>query len=176
MTYLIAGLGNPGKEYEKTRHNLGFVVVDEMVERYDAASVNTKLQTKLWTAKIAGATVLMAEPQTFMNLSGNAVAPLMRTKKIAADHLVIVHDDLDLPFGEIRVSKNASAAGHNGVQSAIDALGTKNFIRVRLGIGRPTNDQPIEDYVLTRFNIEEKKQLPEIVDKSILEIEKIFSK
>jgi peptidyl-tRNA hydrolase len=174
--FLIVGLGNPGKEYEKTRHNLGFVVVDEMIERYDAAAVNTKLQTKLWTAKVAGATVLMAEPQTFMNLSGNAVAPLVRTKKIATDHLVIVHDDLDLEFGKIRVSRGASAGGHNGVQSVIDALGTKEFSRIRIGIGRPTNDQPIEDYVLTRFSADQKKQLPALIDKTILEIEKLFSK
>jgi len=176
MTYLIVGLGNPGKEYEKTRHNLGFLVVDEIIARYDAVPSNTKLQTKLWTAKIANASVLMTEPQTFMNLSGNAVAPVVRTKKIATDHLVIVHDDLDLEFGKIRVSRGASAGGHNGVQSVIDALGTKDFTRVRIGIGRPVNDQPIEDYVLTRFSAEEKKQLTEIVDKTILEIEKLFSK
>lgn len=147
-----------------------------MIARFDAVSSNTKLQTKLWTAKIAGAIVLMAEPQTFMNLSGNAVAPLVRTKKIATDHLVIVHDDLDLEFGRIRVSRGASAGGHNGVQSIIDALGTKEFTRVRVGIGRPANDQPIEDYVLTRFSVEEKKQLPTLIDKTILEIEKLFSK
>ena len=176
MTYLIVGLGNPGKEYEKTRHNLGFLVVDEMIGRYDAVPSNTKLQMKLWTTKLAGTTVLLTEPQTFMNLSGNAVAPLARAKKIAPDHLIVVHDDLDLPFGSLRVSRNASAGGHNGVQSVIDTLGTKDFTRVRIGIGRPANDQPIEDYVLTRFNAEEKKQLPEIIDKSILEIEKLFSK
>jgi PTH1 family peptidyl-tRNA hydrolase len=176
MTYLIVGLGNPGKEYEKTRHNLGFLVIDEMIERYDAVPTNTKLQTKLWTAKLGGATVLIAKPQTFMNLSGNAVAPLARTKNIAPDHIIITHDDLDLEFDKIRVSRGASAGGHNGVQSVIDALGTKDFTRVRIGIGRPVNDQPIEDYVLTRFSAEEKKQLTEIVDKTILEIEKLFSK
>jgi PTH1 family peptidyl-tRNA hydrolase len=176
MKFLIVGLGNPGENYSKTRHNLGFLVVDEMIARFDAVPSKTKLQTKLWTVKIAGTTVLMAEPQTFMNLSGNAVAPLIRTKKIALDRLIIVHDDIDLPLGSIRVSRGASAGGHNGVQSVIDALGTKDFTRVRIGIGRPTNDQPIEDYVLTRFSADEKKQLPALIDKTILEIEKLFSK
>jgi PTH1 family peptidyl-tRNA hydrolase len=176
MTYLVVGLGNPGKEYEKTRHNLGFLVVDEMIARHNAVSSNTKLQAKLWTTKIASAIILFAEPQTFMNLSGNAITPLCQTKKIAPDHLIVVHDDLDLPFGTLRVSRGASAGGHNGVQSIIDSLGTKDFTRIRVGIGRPANDQPIEDYVLTRFSAEEKKQLPEIIDKSILEIEKLFSK
>ncbi len=176
MSYLVVGLGNPGKEYERSRHNLGFFIVDEMVVRYGAAVSNTKLHAKLWTAKIAGATVHLAEPQTFMNLSGHAVAPLGRAKKIAPDHLIVVHDDLDLPLGTIRVSRNASAGGHNGVQSVIEALGSKDFIRVRVGIGRPANDQPIEDYVLARFSVDEKKQLPEIIDKSIVEIEKLFSK
>jgi PTH1 family peptidyl-tRNA hydrolase len=176
MSYLIVGLGNPGKEYERSRHNLGFFVVDEIVARHGAVSSNTKLQTKLWTTKLAGTTVLLTEPQTFMNLSGNAVAPLARAKKIAPDHLIVVHDDLDLPLGTIRISRGASAGGHNGVQSVIDTLGTKDFTRVRIGIGRPANDQPIEDYVLTRFTAEEKKQLPEIIDKSILELEKLFSK
>lgn len=175
MAYLIVGLGNPGKEYSGSRHNLGFLVVDEMVARYHAVNSNAKQQTKLWTAKIAGATVLMAEPQTFMNLSGHAVAPLVRAKKIALDRLIVVHDDLDLPLGNLRVSRNASAGGHNGVQSLIAALGTKDFIRIRVGIGRPTNDQPIEDYVLARFSAKEKPMLPRILDEAIDETVKIVS-
>jgi peptidyl-tRNA hydrolase, PTH1 family len=173
--FLIVGLGNPGTKYEKTRHNFGFLVVDEIIKRHDAVSSNTKLQTKLWTAKASGATILLAEPQTFMNLSGNAVAPLTRAKKIIPEHLIVVHDDLDLPLGTIRVSRGASAGGHNGVQSIIDALGTKDFIRVRMGIGRPTNDQAIEDFVLTRFSAEEKKMLPEVIDKAINETISLIS-
>ncbi len=176
MHYLIVGLGNPGEEYAKTRHNFGFNVVDEMVGRYDAAPSNTKLQAKLWTAKAGGATVLLAEPQTFMNLSGSAVAPLLRTKKIELDRLIVIHDDLDLPFGEIRVSRGASAGGHNGVKSIIEAVGSKDFARVRVGIGRPADERPIEDYVLARWSAEEKKALPEIIDKAIIETEKLFSK
>jgi PTH1 family peptidyl-tRNA hydrolase len=176
--FLIVGLGNPGKEYANTRHNLGFVVIDKLINESEAKPVKTKTQAKAWGMVREGFyySLNYLLPQTFMNLSGNAVSAFMKEKKIDLKNLIVVHDDLDIPFGEIRVSKNSSAAGHNGVQSVIDALGTKDFTRIRIGIGRPVNDQPIEDYVLTRFNAEEKKQLPEIIDKSILEIEKLFSK
>jgi len=173
--FLIVGLGNPGTKYSKTRHNLGFLVVDELVKRYTAVSANTKLQTELWSVKRDGQTILLAEPQTFMNLSGNAVAPLCRAKKIGLDQLIIVHDDLDLPFGKIRVSHGASAGGHNGAASIISSLGTKDFTRVRVGIGRPASDQPIDDYVLSRFSAEEKKALPDLIDKVIDEVTKIIS-
>src|SRR5512133_2535085 len=168
--FLIVGLGNPGEKYSKTRHNLGFVVVDELIKRYDAAPSNTKLLTKLWSTKRDGHAVLLAEPQTFMNLSGNAIAPLVRTKKISLDRLIVVHDDLDLPFGKIRVSHGASSGGHNGAASTIDSLASKNFTRVRIGIDRPENNELIEGYVLSHFGTEERKALPELIDKTILEI------
>ena len=178
--FLIVGLGNPGKEYADTRHNFGFRVIDKMISGSEAKPLKTKAQAMVWLRSredefsISGDYLL--EPQTYMNLSGNAVNKFVLEKKIPASRLIVVHDDLDLEFGKVRVSRNASAGGHNGVQSIIDSLSTKDFTRVRVGIGRPTNDQPIEDYVLTRFSVEEKNQLPEIIDKSILEIEKLFSK
>lgn len=116
------------------------------------------------------------KPQTFMNLSGEAVAPFMRSKKLDADSLIVVHDDLDIPFGEIRVSRNASSGGHNGVQSIIDSLGTKDFTRVRLGIGRPPENVLADAFVLQRFKGEEEEKLPGIVYKTIAEIVKIFSR
>jgi PTH1 family peptidyl-tRNA hydrolase len=175
-SYLVVGLGNPGKEYAKTRHNLGFMVADELIKKTGAVSVNTKLNADVWTAKINAVTVFLMKPLTFMNKSGQAVGSFAKTKKITLEHLIVVHDDMDLPFSTVRVSKDSSAAGHNGVQSVIAALGTQDFVRVRLGIGRPHDSVPAEDFVLARFSGEEEKQLPSIIDQAILEIEKIFQR
>lgn len=174
MSYLIVGLGNPGEEYSKTRHNFGFMVIDALIEHTGANSISTKYLAHFWNARVGRAPAILMEPQTYMNTSGQVVAPFMKTKGLDANDLIVVHDDLDLPFGTIRVSENASAAGHNGVQSIIDHIGTQNFFRVRVGIGRPKNNKPIEDYVLARFSAEEKKSLPEIIEQAILAIEKIF--
>jgi len=157
--YLIVGLGNPGKQYELTRHNLGFRVLDlvagEVVwqNKYDA------LFLKL------GNTVL-AKPQTFMNLSGKAVNQILKYYPEA--ELVIVHDDLDFPLGTIRIQKNISGAGHNGVQSIIDELGTHDFIRIRLGIDNADlrKDIPSEDFVLQKFTESETDLVKEVLEKT----------
>jgi PTH1 family peptidyl-tRNA hydrolase len=138
--------------------------------------VNTKLLAVLWTARGNGDTVHFMKPQTFMNLSGTAVAPFVKTKKIEPAQLIVIHDDIDLPLGKIRVSHNASAGGHNGAQSIITSLGTKEFARVRVGIGRPIDGQQIDEYVLGRFSPEEKAKLSIIIDEAITATEKLFSK
>lgn len=176
MTLLIVGLGNPGPEYSATRHNLGFLMLDELVTSLDTVPVKTKALAKAWTADRDGVALYLLKPETFMNLSGNAVAPFMRTKKLAAKDLVVTHDDLDLPFGEIRVSRGASSGGHNGVQSVIDSLGTKDFTRVRIGIGRPPEGSAIDDYVLERWSRDEWEKLPGIIKEARKEIEKLFSR
>jgi PTH1 family peptidyl-tRNA hydrolase len=164
MTYLVVGLGNPGKEYEGTRHNIGRAVVSAMVD--DAAvPLKTKADAALWSVKRGAHPVFLMKPNTFMNASGAAVAPFMKMKKVAPAWLIVVHDELDLPFGEVRVSKNSSAAGHNGVQSIIDALSTQEFTRVRIGVGRSA-EIPSDKYVLARFTADEKKTLPEIIEKA----------
>jgi len=175
--FLIVGLGNPGNEYAQTRHNFGFRVVDEIISLSSASSVNVRIQAEAWKGRLSGGPEMyILKPQTFMNLSGEAVAPFMRSKKLDADSLIVVHDDLDIPFGEIRVSRNASSGGHNGVQSIIDSLGTKDFTRVRLGIGRPPENVLADAFVLQRFKGEEEEKLPGIVYKTIAEIVKIFSR
>jgi len=173
MPFLIVGLGNPGKEYENTRHNFGFAVVDALIKKTKAAKIKTRAKAEAWAGS-AGINVI--KPQTFMNLSGEAVAPFMRSKKIGADSLIVVHDDLDIPMGDIRVSKNASSGGHNGAQSIITSLGTQDFVRVRMGIGRPPENIPSDKFVLERFTAEEKAKLPEIIDRAVSQIETIFSK
>lgn len=174
MPYLIVGLGNPGKEYAATRHNVGFVVVDALAHRLEAAPVKTKLLAEILSARAGGQAVQLMKPQTFMNLSGNAVVPFMKTKKIPAQNLTVIHDDIDLPFGMIRVSKNASAGGHNGAKSIIDTLGTKEFMRIRIGVGRPAENIPVDNYVLGKFSPEEKKELPGIIEKAVEKIEEII--
>jgi PTH1 family peptidyl-tRNA hydrolase len=162
--YLIVGLGNPGKQYENTRHNFGFKVLDLL-----AGSENWENKYDSQFLKLAD--VILAKPQTFMNKSGEAVAQIM--KFYPAAELVLVHDELDLELGSLRVQKNVSSAGHNGVQSVIDTLGMQNFVRIRLGINNPmTRGQlPGDEYVLKIFTNEEQPIVTEILEKARLALE-----
>jgi len=132
--YLVVGLGNPGEEYENTPHNLGFRVIDLLAERH-AIRVNRRDSKALMgVGEIAGRPVMLAKPQTYMNLSGTSVEPLMAKHTLAADDLILVYDELDLAWGEMKIKPRGSAAGHHGVESMIAHLGTTDFVRVRLGI------------------------------------------
>ena len=149
---VVVGLGNPGKAYERTRHNVGFEVVDEMAGRL-GVSFRRGWLTKLLQAKVrlAGEEVLLVKPQTFMNLSGSAVASLVRRRQMEPGDLIVVLDDVELPLGQIRIRKKGGAGGHKGLQSVIQSIGTEEFVRVRLGIGpRPAGEELVE-HVLTRF-------------------------
>lgn len=148
----IVGLGNPGRKYRKTRHNIGFMIIDELASRYDV-----KLRRKKFNGKYAllhnhGSKVILLQPQTFMNLSGESVQAFMSYYNIETEHLLIIYDDLDLPTGKIRLRKQGGHGGHNGVRSVIDHLGTKKFKRLRVGIGRPITPMPVIDYVLGKFD------------------------
>jgi len=150
---LIVGLGNPGKKYKKTRHNVGFMVIDALKK------------------KISGKNIVLLKPQTFMNNSGKTVKRIIRNLKFEIRNLVVIHDDIDLPLGTIRVSKNVGSAGHKGIQSIIDELGTKNFTRIRIGI-QPKTGKPkeVEKFVLEKFTKQEEK----IIKKAINETVKII--
>ncbi|MFA5134090.1 MAG: aminoacyl-tRNA hydrolase [Patescibacteria group bacterium] len=160
---LIIGLGNPGKKYGKTRHNLGFMAVDFLQKKLEAPEF--KLNKKLAAEISKSGKIILAKPQTFMNLSGGAAIKLLSFYKLTADDILIIHDDIDLEFGKIKEGKNHGAAGHNGVKSIIELLGTKDFNRLRIGVGRPPENIPPEDYVLQNFSSEELKQLPKIFNK-----------
>lgn len=156
---LIVGLGNPGHKYDHTRHNLGFMVLDKWLKEL-GTSVAWKYEPspKSLLAKLSlplGRTDLLLKPQTFMNDSGQSVTEVLHYFKIAPTQLLVIHDDLDLPLGTLRASDHATAGGHQGVQSIMDALGTSAWLRLRLGINRPAGEQPPEDYVLESFNLEE---------------------
>jgi len=153
--YLIFGLGNPGNRYRLTRHNIGFMVLEKL-----AAGLEIDLKQKSFNAlwgkgKIAGKNVLLAMPQTYMNLSGNAVRELLTFFKADINNLIVVHDDLDLPFGTVRLKTGGGNAGHKGLESIVENLGSSDFMRVRLGIGRPADKARIESYVLERFEPKE---------------------
>lgn len=161
---LIVGLGNPGKQYENTRHNLGFRVLDLLVG-------SNKWENKYECQFLKLDDVILAKPQTFMNKSGEAVKEIV--KFYPAAELVVVHDELDLPLGSLKIAKGASSAGHNGVQSIIDELGTKDFIRIRLGIDNPEarGQIPGDEFVLQKFSDAERKIVDEILEKAKAAIE-----
>lgn len=149
--YLIVGLGNMGREYEKTRHNAGFWVIDELVKRYALGQPSKARKSLLYEGLINNKRVVLAKPQTYMNLSGEAVRALIDFYKIETAQMLIVHDDLDLPLGTLRLRKDGSAGGQNGVKNIILHTGTQNFGRLRFGIGRPEGRIPARDYVLQAF-------------------------
>ena len=171
---LIIGLGNPGKEYEDTRHNIGFVVVDELAERLSISFKKRSSVALIAKGEIEGRPVVLVKPQTFMNLSGGAVRMLIDYFKLAASDIIVVHDDLDIDFGRIKVKTRGGAGGHNGVTSIIDSLKTDAFLRVRAGISRP--DKDAVDYVLESFSKHERKSSGKLVDKAISAVECIVTK
>lgn len=169
---IIVGLGNPGKKYEKTKHNVGFLTLDSLRSRLGGFSdwkESKKFQAEISEGEIANQKVIMAKPQTFMNNSGKAVNSLTKNYKLKAKNLFVVHDDIDLPLGKIRISIGRSSAGHKGVESIIKELGTKDFVRFRIGIKPRGSErkQEIEKFVLKKFDKPEEKILKEVIEKTI---------
>ncbi len=161
--YLIVGLGNPGNRYRYTRHNIGFMALKEIADRWDV-DLKQKSFNALWNrGKIAGKNVLLTMPQTYMNLSGNAVRNLIAYFNVDISNLIVIHDDLDLPFGTLRLKNGGGDAGHKGLKSIIACLGSPDFMRIRMGIGKPADRTPVEDYVLRKFNPDESVLLQQII-------------
>ncbi|MFE3259533.1 aminoacyl-tRNA hydrolase [Nocardia sp. NPDC059091] len=164
---LVVGLGNPGSEYERTRHNVGFLVADVLAERVGGRfTVHKKSGADLLEARLDGRKVLLAKPRTYMNLSGRSVAALAKFFSVPAAEVIVVHDELDLPFGAIRLKRGGGEGGHNGLRSISQALTTKDYLRVRFGIGRPPGRQDPADYVLKPFSAPERKEVPVIVEQT----------
>ncbi|MBM7707280.1 PTH1 family peptidyl-tRNA hydrolase [Chryseomicrobium aureum] len=163
---MIIGLGNPGKKYEKTRHNIGFLVIDELAKQYGVELNQTKFHALYAIAHTPKGKVLLVKPYTYMNLSGEAVAPLMKYFDIPVDDIVVIYDDLDLGTGKLRLRQRGSAGGHNGIKSLIQHLGTQNFNRIRIGISRPPAGMKVADYVLANFREEEQPDMARAIDNS----------
>lgn len=170
---LIVGLGNPGTEYEKTRHNAGFMVVDELRRRWNLPEFKARQEAEISKGEEWGESIILLKPQTFMNLSGDAVAEAVSFYKIeTTEGLWVIHDEIDLPLGTVRVQKNVSAAGHNGVKSIIERIGHRDFVRFRVGVGRPVGPLPVEDYVLRPFDGSERAAAEAAVKKAADAVEK----
>lgn len=163
--YLIVGLGNPGRRYERTRHNAGFMAVERLYSILPGGTARSRFQADLVETRDGDKRIVLAKPLTFMNESGTSVSQIARWYKVPRDRLLVMYDELDLPFGTIRVRANGSAGGHNGVQSVIQHLQTQDFARLRIGISRPQAGATVP-YVLSQFTSEEQKALPEIVDRA----------
>ena len=172
---LIAGLGNPGREYAATRHNIGFMVIDRLAHKLGGAVEKKKFKALFGLGQIGSEKVLLVKPQTYMNLSGKAVGLLVQFFKVDAADLVVVHDDLDLPFETLRVKEGGGDGGHKGLQSVIESLGTDAFLRLRLGIGKPVTKNRVESYVLEPFGKEERDRLPALLEKACGAVEEILS-
>ncbi len=163
--YLIVGLGNPGRRYERTRHNAGFMTVERLYSILPGGTARNRFQSDLIETRDGDKRIVLAKPLTFMNESGLAVSQIARWYKVPRDRLLVIYDELDLPFGTIRLRANGSAGGHNGVQSIIQHLHTQDFARLRIGISRPQAGSTVP-YVLSQFTSDEQKQLPEIIDRA----------
>ncbi len=144
----IIGLGNPGKEYEHTRHNVGFQVVDRLISSYSPGMVERKFRASWGFAMAEGRKILFVKPLTFMNRSGEAVGEIIKYFGIPPGRMLVIHDDLDLPFARIRIAQRGGSAGHKGIQSIIDHIGSPDFPRLKIGIGRPKHGEPVETFVL----------------------------
>lgn len=163
---LIVGLGNPGREYELTRHNIGFMAVDELSKRWNIPLNEQKFKGLFGAGFVNGEKVILLKPLTYMNLSGESIRPLMDYYKIDIEDFVVMYDDLDIPVGKLRLRMKGSAGGHNGVKSTIAHLGTQEFQRIRMGIDRPKNGMKVVDYVLGRFTVDEMPEVERAIEKS----------
>lgn len=162
----IIGLGNPGKKYATTRHNIGFMLIDEIKKRFSLDQEKQKFSCAYTMQQIAGEKVLLVKPQTFMNLSGEGVRPLLDYYGVTPEETVVAYDDLDLPVGKIRLREKGGHGGHNGIKSLITHLGTKDFKRIRMGIGRPADQTPIVNYVLQSFSKAEVAEISSVIEKA----------
>lgn len=167
----IVGLGNIGKRFELTRHNIGFEVVDDILERHQFTLDKQKFKGAYTIERLNGEKVLFIEPMTMMNLSGQAVAPLMDYYNVDVEDLIVLYDDLDLEQGQVRLRQKGSAGGHNGMKSIIKMLGTDQFKRIRIGVGRPTNGMSVPDYVLQKFSKEEMIIMEKVIEHSARAVE-----
>lgn len=166
-TYLIVGLGNPGREYRETRHNIGFMALDAVSQALHAGLGRLQSRALVSSVTFNGYRLILAKPQTFMNLSGQAIASLMRFYKLQLGQLLVIHDDLDLPLGTLRLRPGGGSAGQRGLASTIQQLGTQDFPRLRLGIGRPPGQMDAADYVLQNFPSAERELLKQVLDRAV---------
>jgi len=168
ISWIIVGLGNPGSQYDRTRHNVGFRVMDALADSLGVKLNRSRFRALTATATIGGEKVLLLKPQTFMNASGMAVEPAAAYYKVPTDRILVIFDDISLPIGKIRIRADGSAGGHNGLKSLISALGGQNFPRIKVGVGaKPHPDYDLADWVLSKFSAKEEKDLAPAVENAV---------
>jgi len=164
--FLVVGLGNPGDTYVMTRHNAGFIVLDEVAESFSISVEKRKLDALFGRGLIEGSEVILAKPMAFMNLSGIPVQKILNYFKIPFENMLVIHDDIDLAFGRLQIKENGGYGGHKGLKSIIETVGSSNFVRLRIGIGRSEEKIDVANYVLGQFNTNEKKLLDRITKRA----------
>jgi PTH1 family peptidyl-tRNA hydrolase len=172
--HLVLGLGNPGRKYEKTRHNVGFLVADRLAARAGETCDKSQLGALVAKVRLRDADVVLAKPQSFMNLSGQPAASLRGYYKVTNDQVIVVHDEVDIPFGQVRIKVGGGHGGHNGLRDLVARLGDGNFVRVRVGVSRPPPGWDTADYVLGAWDTSEQRELEEIVDRAADAVEAIL--
>ena len=172
---IIAGLGNPGAEYAHTKHNVGFMLVDVLAEKLGAASWKEDFFSALTEVRIGGEKVFLVKPLTYMNNSGEALGPMLSYYKLDVDDLVVVHDDMDIPAGMVRIRRKGSSGGHNGIKSIIAHVGGEDFARVRIGIGRPPAGWTVIHHVLAPFSTEDAPKIRAAIDYLLPAVESIVT-
>ncbi len=175
IDWLIVGLGNPGKKYSQTRHNVGFHIVDRLATLENLNFDKRQSKALLARGRVEGVSIALVKPQTFMNLSGEAVAPLARFYKIDPARILVIYDDLDLPNAQLRLRMKGGAGGHKGMKSIIQHLGTQDFPRMRIGIGRPPGRMPVEAYVLQNFSAAQNEEMAVTREQAINAIRAILT-
>ena len=173
MTKLIVGLGNPGEEYKNHRHNVGFILIDKIAENFNISFDNNKKKSLYSRAKDKNIEYILLKPQTFMNLSGESVIYISKFFNIKPEDIIVIYDDMDIPFGTFKIKKGGSSGGHNGIKSLISHLKSDDFTRIRVGIGRPPSGKKVNDYGLSSFSKKEREELNTAIADDIIEAVKI---
>ncbi len=173
---LIAGLGNPGDSYSRTRHNIGFQVVEAIAEKAGAAFSKTRFNATFCRTTFHGQEVFLAKPLSYMNRSGLPLRNLTDYFKISPNDMIVIHDDMDLPFGAVKIVQNRGSGGHNGIKSIVEAFGTRDYIRVRVGVGHPHTTTGVTGYVLGSFTPGEQRELDQVIQDAVTACDLIISK
>ena len=173
---IIAGLGNPGKQYDKTKHNVGFWVIDKLAKEYNIEVTKFKHKALIGEGNIAGKKVLLVKPQTYMNLSGENIREIIKFYKVPLEQFYVIYDDTSLPLSNVRIREKGSAGGHNGIKNIIAHLGTDIFLRIKVGIGEKPNGWDLADYVLAPFSKDEEPLILSGVDKAYHAVELLLTK
>ncbi|MFV0633785.1 aminoacyl-tRNA hydrolase [Demequina sp.] len=176
MSALVIGLGNPGEEYALTRHNVGQMVLDELASRGGGAlSVHKRTRTRAATVRLAGQPVVLGAPMSYMNVSGGPVSALAKYHSVEPASVIVIHDELDIPFGQVRLKRGGGSGGHNGLKDVSKALATPDYVRIRVGIGRPPGRMDAAAFVLKPFSSTERKELPFLIDDAADAVEAVLS-